>query len=75
MSDHYTEEEDKLVNWFKDNFKNMIIGIIAGASFVLGLNYYSDTKLNEQYEISLKFSRIGSKISYPFLSETALSSE
>ena len=55
MSDHYTEEEDKLVSWFKDNFMNMIIGIIAGASFVLGLNYYSDTKLNEQYEISLKF--------------------
>ena len=55
MSDQYTEDEDKLVTWFKDNFKNMIIGIIFGASFVLGINYYSDTKLNEQYEISLKF--------------------
>ncbi len=55
MSDQYTEEEDKLISWFKDNFKNMLIGIIVGISFVLGLNYYSDTTLNKQYEISLKF--------------------
>ena len=55
MSDQYTEEEDKLISWFKENFKNMLIGIIVGISFVLGLNYYSDTTLNKQYEISLKF--------------------
>ena len=39
MSDQYTEEEDKLISWFKENFKNMLIGIIVGISFVLGLNY------------------------------------
>ena len=55
MSDQYSEEEDKLVSWFKDNFKNIIIGIIAGASFVLSYNYYFDSNLNKQYEISLKY--------------------
>ena len=43
MSDQYSEEEDRLVSWFKDNFKNIIIGIIAGASFVLSYNYYIDS--------------------------------
>ena len=33
MSDQH-EEEDKLVSWFKDNLKNIIIGIIAGASCI-----------------------------------------
>ena len=55
MSDQYTEEEDKLVSWFKDNSRNMIIGIIAGALFVLSYNYYSDSNLNKQYNISLKY--------------------
>jgi len=55
MSDQYSEEEDKLVSWFKDNFKNIIIGIIAGASFVLSYSYYFDSNLNKQYEISLKY--------------------
>ena len=55
MSDQYIEEEDRLVSWFKDNFKNIIIGIIAGASFVLSYNYYIDSNLNKQYEISLKY--------------------
>ena len=55
MNDQYTEEEDKLVSWFKDNFKNMIIGIISGGLFVLGYNYLGDKTLNEQYEMSLKY--------------------
>ena len=55
MSDQYTEEEDKLISWFKDNYKNMIIGVIVGTSSVLGYNYYSDNSLNNQYEISLKY--------------------
>ena len=55
MSDQYSEEEDKLVSWLKDNFKNIIIGIIAGASLVLSYNYYIDSNLNNQYEISLKY--------------------
>ena len=55
MNDLYSEEEDKLISWFKDNAKNLILGTIAGALFILGLNYYSDNRLNKQYEISLKF--------------------
>ena len=55
MSDQYSDEEDKLVSWFKDNFKNIIIGIVAGASIVLSYNYYIDSNLNKQHEISLKY--------------------
>ncbi len=55
MNDQYTEEEDKLVSWFKDNFKNMMVGIISGSLLVLGYNYLDDKKLNEQYEMSLKY--------------------
>ena len=55
MNDQYTEEEDKLVSWFKDNFKNMLIGIISGGLLVLGYNYINDKSLNDQYEMSLKY--------------------
>ena len=55
MNDQYTEEEDKLVSWFKDNYKNMVIGIISGGLFVLGYSYIGDKSLNEQYEMSLMY--------------------
>ena len=38
MAENYTEEEDKLINWFKENYINMIIGIVVGTVLVLGDN-------------------------------------
>ena len=55
MAENYTEEEDKLISWFKENYKNMIIGIVLGTILVIGYNYQQDNALNSQYEISLKY--------------------
>ena len=57
MAENYTEEEDKLISWFKDNYINMIIGIVVGAVLVLGYNYQQDDVLSNQYEISLKYEK------------------
>ena len=55
MSSHYTEEEDKLISWFKDNYKNIIFGLLFGTSLVFGFKYYNDLNANKQYEMSLKY--------------------
>ena len=55
MSRQYTEEEDKLISWFKDNYKNIIAGLLFGVFVVFGFKYYSDLNTNKQYEISLKY--------------------
>lgn len=57
MAENYTEEEDKLINWFKENYINMIIGIVVGTVLVLGYNYQQDDVLSNQYEISLKYEK------------------
>ena len=57
MAENYTEEEDKLISWFKENYINMIIGVAVGISLVLGYNYQQDIALNNQYEISLKYEK------------------
>ena len=57
MVENYTEEEDKLISWFKENYINMIIGIVVGTVLVLGYNYQQDEVLSNQYEISLKYEK------------------
>ena len=57
MVENYTEEEDKLISWFKENYINMIIGIVVGTVLVLGYNYQQDDVLSNQYEISLKYEK------------------
>ena len=57
MTENYTEEEDKLISWFKENYINMIIGVAVGVGLVLGYNYQQDNTLNNQYEISLKYEK------------------
>ena len=57
MAENYTEEEDKLISWFKENYINMIIGVAVGIALVLGYNYQQDNTLNNQYEISLKYEK------------------
>ena len=55
MSSQYTEEEDKLISWFKDNYKNIILGLLFGTTLVFGFKYYNDLNSNKQYEMSLKY--------------------
>ena len=55
MSSQYTEEEDKLISWFKDNYKNIIFGLLFGTILVFGFKYYNDLNTNKQYEMSLKY--------------------
>jgi predicted negative regulator of RcsB-dependent stress response len=55
MSSQYTEEEDKLISWFKDNYKNIIFGLLFGTALVFGFKYFNDLNANKQYEMSLKY--------------------
>ena len=55
MSSQYTEEEDKLIAWFKDNYKNIIFGLLFGTTLVFGFKYYNDLNANKQYEMSLQY--------------------
>ena len=55
MSSQYTEEEDKLISWFKDNYKNIIFGLLFGTTLVFGLKYYNDSNDNKQYDMSLRY--------------------
>jgi predicted negative regulator of RcsB-dependent stress response len=55
MSSQYTEEEDKLIAWFKDNYKNIIFGLLFGTALVFGFKYYNDLNANKQYEMSLQY--------------------
>jgi predicted negative regulator of RcsB-dependent stress response len=55
MSNQYTEEEDKLISWFKNNYKNIIFGLLFGTTLVFGFKYYNDLNANKQYEMSLKY--------------------
>jgi predicted negative regulator of RcsB-dependent stress response len=55
MSNQYTEEEDKLISWFKNNYRNIIFGLLFGTTLVFGFKYYNDLNTNKQYEISLKY--------------------
>jgi predicted negative regulator of RcsB-dependent stress response len=55
MSNQYTEEEDKLISWFKNNYRNIIFGLLIGTTLVFGFKYYNDLNTNKQYEISLKY--------------------
>ena len=55
MGSQYTEEEDKLISWFKDNYKNIIFGLLFGTTLVFGFKYYNDLNANKQYEMSLQY--------------------
>ena len=54
MNDQYTEEEEKFLSWFRENFKSMLIGLGAGIILVLKYKYYGDYQdevtLNLSYE-------------------------
>ena len=54
MNDQYTEEEEKFLSWFRENFKSMLIGLGAGIILVLTYKYYGDYQdevtLNLSYE-------------------------
>ena len=54
----FTEEEDKLINWLKQNYLNIILGLAIGFSFIGGYNYYKSSTINAQHQISLDFEEI-----------------
>jgi len=55
---HLTEEEDKLINWLKQNYLNIILGLALGFIFIGGFNYYKSSMLNSQHEVSLDYQEI-----------------
>ena len=55
MSRQYSEDEDRLITWFKENIKNIIYGITIGLALILTFQYYESSKSNKQYELSLEY--------------------
>tara|TARA_Y100000996_G_C22515513_1_gene640229 strand:+ start:232 stop:852 length:621 start_codon:yes stop_codon:yes gene_type:complete len=55
--DNYSSDEEKLINWFQENYKNILLGIVLGLGVGFSFNYYTDMKSNTQFEISLKYEK------------------
>ena len=58
MNTKYTEEEDKFILWFKENYKNILIGILFGVTIITSYKFYTDSKVNSMYNISLKYEQV-----------------
>ena len=55
MTTQYTDDEDKLISWLKDNYKNLVIGILLGFISIFGYKFVVDSNSTLQHEISFKF--------------------
>ena len=49
----FTEEEDKLINWLRQNYLNIILGLVIGFSFIAGYNYYNSSVMNTQPQMEI----------------------
>ena len=58
MNTKYTEEEDKFISWFKENYKNILMGILFGVTIITSYKFYTDSKVNSMYNISLKYEQV-----------------
>jgi len=58
MNTKYTEEEDKFISWFKENYKNILIGILFGVTIITSYKFYTDSKVNNMHNISLKYEQV-----------------
>ena len=54
----FTEEEDKLINWLRQNYLNIILGLAIGFALVGGYNYYKSATMNSQHQLSLDYEKI-----------------
>ena len=52
---NYSNDEEKLISWFQENYKNILLGIILGLGIGFSYNYYNDMQSNSQFEISSKY--------------------
>ena len=52
---NYSSDEEKLISWFQENYKNILLGIILGLGFGFSYNYYNDMQSNTQFELSSKY--------------------
>tara|TARA_Y100000996_G_C22301873_1_gene552501 strand:+ start:13 stop:630 length:618 start_codon:yes stop_codon:yes gene_type:complete len=55
MSSQYSDDEDKLISWFKENIKNIVYGITLGLVLVLSFQFYENSQSNKQHELSLEY--------------------
>ena len=58
MNTKYTEEEDQFILWFKENYKNILMGILFGVTIVTSYKFYTDSKVNSMHNISLKYEQV-----------------
>ena len=52
---NYSSDEEKLISWFQENYKNILLGIILGLGIGFSYNYYNDMQSNTQFELSSKY--------------------
>tara|TARA_B100001996_G_scaffold159045_1_gene121192 strand:+ start:2240 stop:2857 length:618 start_codon:yes stop_codon:yes gene_type:complete len=55
MNAQYSDDEDKLISWIKDNYKNLFFGILLGFISIFSYKFIIDSKSTLQHEISFKF--------------------
>ncbi|MAR78190.1 MAG: hypothetical protein CMD43_04515 [Gammaproteobacteria bacterium] len=61
MNNQYSEEEYKLIDWFKSNLFNILTGIFLGFILIFSYKYYNDSIENEQYTLSQRYQAAISK--------------
>ena len=54
----FTEEEDRLISWLRQNYLNIILGLAIGFTSIAGYNYYQSSAMNAQHQISLDYQEI-----------------
>ncbi|MBH44137.1 MAG: hypothetical protein CMD88_01590 [Gammaproteobacteria bacterium] len=55
MDDKFIDDEEKLISWIKENYKNIFIGFIIGLSFVLSYKYHQDSQNNLNADLSYEY--------------------
>ncbi len=55
MNDRSVEDEEKLISWIKENYKNIFYGFGLGLILVLSYKYYIDVKDNLNAELSYDY--------------------
>ena len=54
----FTEEEERLISWLRQNYLNIILGLAIGFTSTAGYNYYQSSAMNAQHQISLDYQEI-----------------
>ena len=48
-------DEEKVVSWFEENYKSLIVGVVIGLTILFGYKSYISSQNSTQLELSRQF--------------------